>query len=388
MNYRKLLDVAKEQNRKTPFYIFDQEQFEKNAKLFVKTWRETFSNLDIAYSVKTNKNPRVIEVLNQVGFLPEVCSPFELEAIMQVSKPSRVYADGPAKEVEDLRVFMQRGAHIQADSLDEVERLIGLVESGEFSKEQVKLNLRLAVNHKGAFISRLGLSEAELDMALDVLAQANVKPAGVHIHFGKNITSVDDIRGELARLQPQILKVKSLQKAEFVLNLGGGFASPSVWSSRDLKMSDYVRDLKVLIESLGVYDGSTRLVIEPGRCLTEDFASLVTKITCVKSRDYTNRLAILNTGTNSIRSVMAGAHNVVYLPYDYKVEGPIADCALFGANCYEADIFRSEVQIPDTAESGDYIIFERCGSYDLETANSWTREVPPVYFRDSDDQLG
>ena len=79
----------------TPYYLLNLENVKANFLSFQNSIRSIGRNDIIAYSVKANYNPAIIELLNELGSFFEVCSDYEYELMKkQGISASRIIVNG------------------------------------------------------------------------------------------------------------------------------------------------------------------------------------------------------------------------------------------------------------------------------------------------------
>ena len=85
----------------------------------------------LAYAVKANPGPRLMEAFAAKGASLDCASIGELELARAASVPgSRVLLAGPGKSDSELRLALDMGARIQADGIEDFERLEAILAAG------------------------------------------------------------------------------------------------------------------------------------------------------------------------------------------------------------------------------------------------------------------
>jgi len=117
-------------------------------------------------------------------------------------------------------------------------------------------------------------------------------------------------------------------------------------------------------------------VIEPGRSLVEDFGFLVTRVVVRKTRDG-EHLLIVDPGTNLVRSLPSWYHPVDFAEAERLEWG--TPYHIYGALCFESDMFTSEITGPEVVDIGTLVIVGEAGGYDIPSANVWIRPSPVIF---------
>jgi diaminopimelate decarboxylase len=123
-----------------------------------------------------------------------------------------------------------------------------------------------------------------------------------------------------------------------------------------------------------------RFITEPGRCLTEDYGYLISKVEVSKRRNN-REILVLNVGSNFIRSINNWYHPVELLDSSLSELEHKKVCDIYGANCFESDLLKLDIQVPHTDDSmvGKKVIIGSAGGYDIPSTNVWTRPLPPIF---------
>ena len=96
-----------------------------------------------AYSFKTNPDERLIKLARESGFFAEAISLLEVKKALAAGfKPEQIILNGPAKWWRRETLPDASFYSIFCDSIEELNRIIGEVESGELKTEFLGVRLR------------------------------------------------------------------------------------------------------------------------------------------------------------------------------------------------------------------------------------------------------
>lgn len=357
----------------TPYYVLDLDGMASTCRVMIDAWRSQFPTFTLAYSYKTNTISAVTRTLREAGASAEVVSGPELEhAVADGHEGSNIFFDGPVKHPHELAHSLRVGARIQVDSLTEVKTLIGLLRSGEHPPPLV--SLRVASRIGRGKVSRFGLTEGEFGHAAEMLAERGIRVSGLHFNTGQHPTTARPYREHLS-LYAGLLRslIAANPERRITVDIGGGFPAASSMNGRPLPHPiTFATSVAEQFDVLGIPRELVHLVIEPGRSLVEDHGALVSSVAAIKNRGN-HRLAVLDAGTNLVRSIRTWAHPVQFtragqVPYD-----------VYGAMCFEDDVFARDLRGPADLMPGDRLIVGAAGGYDIPSANEWLRPRPAVY---------
>jgi diaminopimelate decarboxylase len=206
-------DILAEAARRwsTPLYLTDLAGAAAN----LATYRRNFPGALIAYAVKANSDPQLLRRLVTDGAGAEVVNEVELAlAVRAGCPPERIVMNGVGKTDSDLRAARAAGVLINAESLDELDALLGLG-AGRIG---LRMNPGLdAQTHPhlatGSAYAKFGIPWAELPEAR---RRAGSALESIGAHIGSNVESVEPFE-QLAAL----LATAGATRAD----IGGGVAS-------------------------------------------------------------------------------------------------------------------------------------------------------------------
>lgn len=362
-----------QQGARTPFYFLDLDAVAARARRFDEAAKRILPSCEIAYSIKSNNLRAVLRTIADLEWSAEAVSGVELQAALIDGFPAdKLIFNGPVKTDAELHFALDRKIRIQADSIDEIERIVELV--AKHRLEPPGIGLRLAHEHKAGTTTRFGLDRAELQRAAALIRSTGLTLAGVHLHTGSNLGAPTALASALAC------------HADFIANecaegtwvdLGGGFpANSASATAASPPIEAYLETLARTVDDvLGGLARTRRFILEPGRHLVEDEGYLVTTITHEKRRNNT-RMLFCDGGVNQAISIHTWAHRIETL-----AEKPLQlrdTFLLTGANCFESDHLGAVQATDHAVGKGDVLLIRGCGAYDIPSATAWIRPAIAV----------
>ncbi|MGD9212756.1 MAG: hypothetical protein PVI90_18375 [Desulfobacteraceae bacterium] len=372
---KQIQDVAKV--KCTPFYFFDLNTMIDRIDLQNKLWKKHFPNYTRAYSFKTNSLPYITGLFLNFGFSAEAVSGNEIIfALENGYAPEKIYFDGPLKLREELQLALSKNINIQIDSIDELHAVLKL--SKEMSV-QPNISFRLSTIYKDNKLSRFGMTIDEYCKAKRNLDKTPYHLKGFHLHSGSNLASPDLIIASLKKYKNII--IDNLEKKhDFWINIGGGIPARSCQNRYNYITEDHFpNEIALYLKDIGIDITNLNLIIEPGRCLVEDFGFLVSSVEIIKNRNK-NIIVVLDAGVHLVRSLYAWHHEVEIIGVK-KCDSTKGrkTYTLYGFNCFESDIFAEGITFNKDITRGDLVIVSSSGGYDIPSSNQWIRPLPAVF---------
>ncbi|MFI0607572.1 MAG: hypothetical protein ACH37Z_06690 [Anaerolineae bacterium] len=358
----------------TPFYLIDLDEIGKKFVTLTSAWRSCFRDVVIAYSYKTNSLKAITRLLRSLGSHAEVVSGTELKwAVEDGFLPDQIIFNGPVKTLSELREAIRLGVMINVDSVDEARSIVRICHSDNLTP---RIGARLVAPYMAKGASRFGVTKTELQEIVDLLADVGTTVQGLHFHMGSNIVSEERYIDVLTTYLSTIETFTRGSATPVTLDIGGGLPARS--AAKDYvppEPMDLVKRIQGFLSTNGIPFECIRIVLEPGRYLVEDDGYLVTKVEVRKSRNG-NQLLIVDAGINLIRSISTWYHEVSLLDSSKETATPFM---VYGANCFESDLFTEELYGPLEVAIGDLLIVGSAGGYDIPSANVWTHPSPAIF---------
>jgi diaminopimelate decarboxylase len=366
----------------TPAYVYD-------APAIRSAYRELDAALSgvphaLHYALKANSTLAIARLLRELGSGADANSVGEIEVALRAGfDPSRIVFTGVGKTSTELERAIVLGVHtINAESPGELER-IGALARAHRTSARVALRVNPDIDARshphistGLRTNKFGVPlESARALFREAAATEGLRPVGVHVHVGSQITSLDPLTSAAARI---VTLVQDLLEDGFALDhvdLGGGLGISYDGSS----VPSLTQYAAAIVE--GVARTGLTVVLEPGRALVGAAGLLLTRVVDVKEYPGGPRFAILDAGmTELLRPALYNAfHRIVAVapragePRPYEVVGPL---------CESSDIFGRDRLLPPL-EPGDLLAVLDTGAYGAAMASTYNRRpLPPEVLVD------
>jgi diaminopimelate decarboxylase len=331
----------------------------------------------IGYSVKTNYLPYVVKEVARFGAVPEIVSGLELSLLERLGLlGSETIVNGPLKTDDELRCIVAHGCRINVDNPTELEALERI---GRETGRRIDVGFRVASEIGNIAWKRFGFRPGEVpEIARRVRVEMpHLRPVGLHIHGGTNITDCTYYRNA-SRLLCELSTVLTREGLLdlFYLDLGGGYATDCPFKDAMTcnipSPQDYVEAIVgPLQETFG--DTGPTLIVEPGRFLIDDAFLLLT--TVERLRSASSGEVVLDAGINILPSASFRRHRVACLTQ--PAGAPATSHTLFGPLCMPSDCLGEAVPLP-SLRPGDILAVDHAGAYSLSQAWTFIRLQPAV----------
>jgi len=367
-----LRQIAAEQG--PSFYLLDSARFRQNFTDLTQAFRAHYERTVIAYSYKTNYVPRFVQLVAELGGYAEVVSSMEMALAQKIGVPaSKIFFNGPYKEIDATAALLGAGGTVNVDHPLELDRIVALADSHEGAP--LRLGLRCNFDVQDGVVSRFGF-DVDQPGFRDAIARIDAHPGleltGLHCHFATR--SLDSWRNRtLGMLDVIDRHFRDRLDALRQVSLGGGLYG---------RMPDALKaQFPVAIPSFAEYANvaskpfrdyfSTRpenerpeLLIEPGTALVADalkYACTVNGLKCVRGQDVVSL-----TGSSYNMNPNPNRKNVPIevFPADGATGGAeLTDALLGGYTCIESDYLYKGYT--GHLSPGDMLVFDDIGSYSV-----------------------
>ena len=366
----------------TPTYVYDARQI-----------RSAYRELDGAligvphrlhYALKANSTLAIARLLLELGSGADANSVGEIEVALRAGfDPSGIVFTGVGKTSAELERAIVLGVKtINAESAGELQRIAAIARAhGTCADVALRVNPDIdARSHPhistGLRTNKFGVPiESARALYAEAGATAGLRPVGVHIHVGSQITSLEPLTNAARRIVELVTDLRADGIALDHVDLGGGLGISYDGGSVP-SLTDYAAAIVKGVATTGL-----TVVLEPGRALVGAAGLLLTRVVDVKEYPGGPRFAILDAGmTELLRPALYGAfHRIVAVaprpgePLPYEVVGPL---------CESSDIFGRDRLLPPLAP-GDLVAVLDTGAYGAVMASTYNRRpLPPEVLVD------
>lgn len=365
-----------------------------------------------AIAMKANPLAACLSIARDLGMGCEVASPAELEHALRLGfTPSKIIFDSPAKTCRDLRRSLRAGVKLNADNLEELERIDAILVA-EFGGGGARgsgtctstLGVRVNPQYGEGKISATGTIARTSKFGVPLLETREQLLAcyakyawltAVHCHVGSQGCEVDLlVRGAKSVLDlAREINANIGEKRVRVLDIGGGmpvdYESDLPDDERPTRVTPS-RFAAALAEAVPELFDETQwqLLTEFGRYASAKSGVLLSRVEYVKSAGG-RRIATIHAGADCFlrtayhpenwpHRVSAWSAAGAFLPPSTDVSDDVWD--VVGPLCFRGDIVAHEVALPRALASGCAIAVHDVGAYTLAMFSKYnSRTAPPVY---------
>jgi diaminopimelate decarboxylase len=353
----------------TPAYVVSEDDLRARAREFVGALREHHDGAgEVVYASKAFPCTAVLRVFAEEGLGCDVASGGELHLALRAGfAPERLYLHGNAKSEAELRMALEAGVGtVVLDNQEEADRLAALG-GGPRLLARVIPGVD-ADTHEHILTGQAGSKFGMTPDAARALAE-RVDLAGLHMHIGSQLRSLDPYRRAVAALA---------RVGDFdVYDLGGGLAVRYVPGDQAVEPAEWVAGIVAAAHAeLGA---GKSLVIEPGRALVANAGVTLYTVVSVKPGLAGERIVAVDGGmSDNLRPMLYGAGYAAALADRVGADGGV--CTVVGKHCESGDVLVRDVRLPDP-RPGDVLVTPVTGAYGHAMANNYNGVPrPPVIF--------
>ncbi|MGE3274212.1 MAG: diaminopimelate decarboxylase [Vicinamibacterales bacterium] len=363
----------------TPCYVYDASRI-----------RAAYRRLDgafgdhphqIHYAMKANSSLAVVRLLRGLGSRADANSMGEVEVALRAGfSPGDIVFTGVGKSVAELDRAAGLGLlAINVESPGELDRLEAAAEARGVSA-RVALRVNPDIDAQSHPHISTGLRANKFGVPIDeapalfraVQARRHLVAAGVHVHIGSQITTLDP----LARAAEAAVSLATALRAEGIpiahIDFGGGLGI-SYDGAPVPDPADYVATLVRIAAPSGL-----TVAIEPGRVLVGPAGILLTRVVDVKHFPGARRFVVVDAGmTELMRPALYGAYHRIE-PVEAR-PGAAEPADIVGPICESTDTFARDRELPPV-EVGDLIAIRDAGAYGAVMGSTYLRRplVPEI----------
>jgi diaminopimelate decarboxylase len=364
----------------TPVYVYSAKQVAYRFGLFDEAFAERAHT--VCYSVKANSSLALLRLLGERGAGFDIVSGGELERVRKAWRPAlkRVVFSGVGKQVEEIDAALK--ADILIFNVESEAELVLLGERAKALGKRARFALRVnpdvfAETHP--YIST-GMSEHKFGIAIGLARAiykragkiASLEAAGVSVHIGSQIRSVEPFQAALARVTALIQELKRDGHDIRYVDAGGGLGidyGAALGFDPAKQVRKYAEALRGPLEGRGLH-----LLLEPGRFIVAQAGGLLTRVLYVK-KNGAKTFVITDAGMNDlIRPSLYQAHHEIWPVKQGKVGAKVD---VVGPVCESGDFFARDRAMA-AVKPGDLVLILDAGAYGMSLSSNYNSRPRPA----------
>jgi len=325
-----LEDLAKEYG--TPVYVYSGSKLKENLNGYLSSVREEDK---VCYSVKSNSNIHLLELLADLGSGFDVVSGNELRKCLEAgAKPEDIVFSGVGKTEEELVLAIKENIFsINIESEEELDRIIKTAKDLE-KKAQCMIRINPDISSEshpyiqtGLKTSKFGILREGIDSLVEKASKSElINLKGIASHVGSQIFNKELIFENLNLLTEIANNLIRQGHALSYIDLGGGLGI-SYQEEKELKPRAVLEEVISKLEPLNL-----NLLLEPGRSISGNTGVLLSKVEYLKKTSDLN-FAVIDSGMNDLLrpSLYQAWHNISVVETNnqkelsYEVVGPVCE---------------------------------------------------------------
>lgn len=405
---RKAVELARTYG--TPLHVLNEARLEETARLFKREWERAFPEGGaVHYAFKCNGIPAVIENLRKAGLKAEVMSGLELDLAGRCGFAGRdIIVNGPGKTESFLRQCLDREVRfVILDSIEELHLASRLAASrGRFLDVLFRVNpdyTPQGMNSGSATAGRKGcafgldLKGGEAGRALRLLDGCpKVRFHGFHLHIGTGIADPKDYSRALRCLPELRDSARASGRPIRVLDIGGGFASPTSreYTGREMLLyqafgllpkgrrrrtpgpADFAAAIAAAVRSVFPAGERPEVLAEPGRSIAGPSQFLLLTVHQVKTRPGVRTWVVTDGGMGTVTLPTFYEHHDILVADDIR-RPRAGKVTLIGPVCFAADVIYRHIRLPRLSP-GETLAVMDSGAYFTSWESSFGFPRPAV----------
>jgi len=325
-----LEDLAKEYG--TPVYVYSGSKLKENLNDYLSSVREEDK---VCYSVKSNSNIHLLELLADLGSGFDVVSGNELRKCLEAgAKPEDIVFSGVGKTEEELVLAIKENIFsINIESEEELDRIIKTAKDLEIKAQcMIRINPDISCEshpyiQTGLKTSKFGILREGIDSLVEKASKSGIiNLKGIASHVGSQIFNKELIFDNLNLLTEIANNLIKQGHALSYIDLGGGLGI-SYQEEKELKPKGVLEEVISKLEPLNL-----NLLLEPGRSISGNTGVLLSKVEYLKKTSDLN-FAVIDSGMNDLLrpSLYQAWHNISVVETNnqkelsYEVVGPVCE---------------------------------------------------------------
>lgn len=355
----------------TPYMLTDLDIIRQKAELFKKL----MPRIGIYYAVKSNDDPAVINVLNELVDGYDIASLGEFKKLngLGISADRIVYSN-PVKIPQHIQKTYDQGVRYYAfDSLTEIDKLAQYAPGAT-----VYVRIRVPdYGSKFPLSGKFGLEPMHVAAYAATAKEAGLNVKGIAFHVG---SQSENMQVWHAAFKTSAKLMKELSKIgidiEFI-DMGGGF--PAGYEALAPGIKDAAKAINASIEEH--IPDTIRIFAEPGRYLSANSSILVTSVIGREHRSGSDWLYLDMGVFQGLMEPLEMSDWKYPIFTEKSSKGYRKSFVLTGPTCDAYDTIGMDYELPSDLNVGDKLYIGAVGAYSLVYASEFNGfEIPKTYY--------
>jgi diaminopimelate decarboxylase len=365
----------------SPTYIYSKAALVENFSAYANACKQHSPAPDsslICYSVKSNSNLAVLQLLNRLGSGFDIVSGGELLRVIAAGgDPRKVIFSGVGKSREEMCLALSHDILcFNVESIPELHRL-NEVAAAMGKRAAISLRVNPNVDAKTHPYISTGLKENKFGVAYDealacyrtAAALPNIDVAGIDCHIGSQLLDDAPLLEALDKLTDLVDQLASEGIHLHHLDIGGGIGI-TYDNEKPVAIGDYLGRLFARIDAWRKekYQGAPiKVLFEPGRSIVGNAGVLLTEIQYLKHSEAKN-FAIVDAAMNDLmRPAMYEAWHGVQTVTQRSSAAQVYD--VVGPVCESGDWLARSRSL--AIDAGDLLALMSAGAYGMTMASNY-----------------
>ena len=354
-------------SRATPFYCYSKKAITDNYNNFKNSFKNT--NVKICFSLKSNSNLSILNVLSNLGAGADVVSEGEFKKALKANMKSRdIVFSGVGKTDDEISYAIKNQClQINVESISELKKIDAIAgKIGDKQKIALRINPDVDANTHGKITTgkienKFGISTSDAFQIFKNYNQyENITLDGIAFHIGSNIQEIEPFEASFKTTSELIKNLNDINIPIKTVDVGGGVGIENI----NFSYSEYSNLISKYFDPK-----NNQIIIEPGRSISANTGILVSKIIYLKKTDN-RKFIIIDAGMNDwMRAALYDAQHEI-IPLEKTNSKDSIETMIVGPICETTDQFTSSKDYFEVKE-GEYVAILNAGAYGSSISSNY-----------------
>ncbi len=354
-------------SRATPFYCYSKKAITDNYNNFKNSFKNT--NVKICFSLKSNSNLSILNVLSNLGAGADVVSEGELKKALKANiKANDIVFSGVGKTDDEISYAIKNQClQINVESISELKKIDTIAgKIGEKQKIALRINPDVDANTHGKITTgkienKFGISTSDAFQIFKNYNQyKNITLDGIAFHIGSNIQEIEPFEASFKTTSKLIKNLNDINIPIKTVDVGGGVGIENI----NFSYSEYSNLISKYFDPK-----NNQIIIEPGRSISANTGILVSKIIYLKKTND-RKFIIIDAGMNDwMRAALYDAQHEI-IPLEKTNSKDSIETMIVGPICETTDQFTSSKDYFEVKE-GEYLAILNTGAYGSSMSSNY-----------------